>query len=380
MKIAFITLGFEPLRTSGLDLSGERLVKAMLSAGHQVAVIAGQREPLPEVHNHPALKIYRIGLGKTDWIGFGYRAAHLLNALEPFDIVHFWDVHFGWAYRGRFVASLQHSFRQRLESLGPFSFSRGAIWSFRFLYYSMAQVFAEIPAARRACGLLAGSATTRAEFIQQYGFDPNQITLARHGIDTDFFRPVQNTGEMRRCLGLREGEPVLLFAGFITPRKGLEYLAQALPLISPVPKLLIVGEWRSAAYRQRVLQMLEPVKDLVIETGFVPDEQMPAFLSLADIYVSTSLMEGFGLPPAEALSCETPVVAVDAGALAEVVGPGGILVPPRDLEGFASAISSLLQDTRRRKELGKRGREHVEQEFSIQAMLNSTLEAYERFR
>jgi len=124
---------------------------------------------------------------------------------------------------------------------------------------------------------------------------------------------------------------------------------------------------------------LGPASKQVVEVGFVPDEHMPLCYSSADVYVSPSLLEGFGLPLAEALACETPIVATNTGATAEVVGPGGIMVPPGDIIALAGAISDLLKDASLRHELGKRGREYIASNFSIQTMLYSTIEAYTRF-
>jgi glycosyltransferase involved in cell wall biosynthesis len=171
---------------------------------------------------------------------------------------------------------------------------------------------------------------------------------------------------------------VLLFVGFVTPRKGLDYLAQALPRIRPAPRLVLAGRW-DKEYRSQFLRMLGSTADRLVEVGYVPDEQLPVYYSLADVYVSASLMEGFGLTIAEALACETPVVAAEAGSVAEVVGPGGILVPPRDPENLADAISNLLQNPEQRRELGLRGRAHVVRMFSVEAMLRATLAGYEHF-
>lgn len=377
MKIAFITLGYRPMRTSGLDISGERLVQGLLDKGHQVTVIAGQRAPIAETHTHPKLKIYRIALGRTDWIGCTYRAALLLKHLAPFDIVHFWDVHFGWAYRGNYVASLQHSFRQRRISLGRFS--PHPSWIYRYTYYTLARHIAEIPSVRRSRGLLAGSSTTYDEFINYYEVDPGRIAIAKHGVDTDFFRPVSNIQEIRDQLGIHSTDAVLLFVGFITPRKGLEYLIGALPMITPRPKLVIVGRWRNRSYRRQVMQLIDPIKDAVIEAGFVCDELMPAYYTLADVFVSPTLLEGFGLPLAEALACETPVVSAEAGSTAEVLGPGGVIVPQRDSRSLAIEISQLLQDGSLRRELGAKGRIHILENFGLEAMINDTLRAYQRF-
>jgi len=381
MRIAFVTLGYTPFRTSGLDVSGERLVCALLEAGHHVSVIAGARAAITETHAHPALVIHRVPIGPSDWIGFSYRAARLLKLLnhaDSFDVAHFWDVHFAYAYSGKFLGSLQQSFRQRLRSLN-WRLDSPLSLVYRFTYYSLARVLAETPSIRRAAGLLAGSSTTREEFINHYKAPPDRVALARHGIDTAFFRRTDTADLLRSRLRIAKHEPVILFAGFVTPRKGMEYLASALPLMHPSPRLVIVGRWRSRAYREQVLRSLRSAASQVIEAGFVPDEQMPAYYSLADVYVSPSLLEGFGLPLAEVLACETPVVTTKAGAAAEVVGPGGVLVPPRDPIALASAVSSLLKNASLRRELGKRGREYVVSNFSIQTMLHSTLDAYERF-
>ncbi|MFZ6027653.1 MAG: glycosyltransferase family 4 protein [Chloroflexota bacterium] len=378
MRIAFVTLGYQPLRTSGLDMSGERLVTALLEAGHEVTVIAGQSGSQRETHAHPLLHVYRVPLDRTDWIGFAVRAAALRKRLGAFDVTHFWDVHFGFAYRGAYVASLQHSFHQRINSLGNAAFTtlKGG---YRYVYYTLARYLAEIPALRRADGLLAGSATTAQEFIRYYPLRPERVRIARHGVDTSFFQRTERATEVRRRLGLGLQEPVLLFAGFITPRKGLEVLAQAFADVHPRPKLVLVGKWRNEAYRQQVYRLLEPFKRRVIEAGFVADEEMPAYYSMADAYVSPSLLEGFGLPIAEALACKTPVVACDSGAVAEVMGPGGILVPPGDPVLLARALSDLLANPGLGRDKGEQGYIHVRRNFSIQTMLETTLAAYNTF-
>jgi len=248
----------------------------------------------------------------------------------------------------------------------------------RLAYYYLAERLAERPALNKARGLLAVSAATRQAFIRLYGISPDKIALARHGIDTDVFHPKSDVYSLRARLGIAADEPVIMFAGFVTPRKGLEYLAQALPHIQPVPRLVIVGRWGDA-YRTQFYASLGPARDQVIEAGFVSDDQMPTYFSMADVYVSPSLLEGFGLPLAEALACGTPVVAANTGSVNEVVGPGGILIAPRDSGALAEAISQLLQNPAQRRDLAMQGRDHIIQNFSLQSMLESTLAAYERF-
>lgn len=382
MRIAFVTLGYKPFRTSGFDVSGERLARLLLEAGHMLTIIAAQgRDGAPaEVEAHPALQIYRLPLGRSDWIGYAWRAARQLARLGDFDVTHFWDVHFAYACHRPYLATLHQSFAQRTDSLETL-LPGGARRLARRAYYALARQAAELPALRRARGLMAVSQATRSDFIARYAIPPERIALARHGIDTQFFcpRPAAETRALRCRLGIDPHEPVLLFAGFITPRKGFEYLAQAMNHIHPAPRLVLVGGWRSQGYRAQVLEALGPARSRLIEAGFVADEAMPLYYSLADVYVSASLLEGFGLPLAEALACQTPVVTTAAGAAEEVAGPGGVIVPPRDAAALAQAVSSLLADPTRRQEMAGAGRAYVEQNFSLPAMLQATLDAYRRF-
>jgi glycosyltransferase involved in cell wall biosynthesis len=271
------------------------------------------------------------------------------------------------------MATLHQSFKQRIQT------KKGS--GVRQFYYHLAEYLAEIPALRRADGLMAVSTATMNSFTDQYGVPLSKITITRHGIDTGFFKPVEDVKklvEVRAQFNIDDQIPIIMFAGFVTPRKGLEHLAQAMRMIRPIPYLVISGKW-SAGSRETFFDHVGEVSDRVIELGFVSDKDMPYYFSLADVYVSPSVLEGFGLPIAEALACETPVVAAETGSVKEVVGPGGLLVPPRDPESLARAVSNLLQDPGMRTALGKAGRQHIAENFSTRAMVSNTIGAYQKY-
>jgi glycosyltransferase involved in cell wall biosynthesis len=117
----------------------------------------------------------------------------------------------------------------------------------------------------------------------------------------------------------------------------------------------------------------------------LPTEGLVALMNAADIYVSTTGGEGFGLTLAESLACGVPVVVTDWAADAEAIGPGGVLVPPLidrygepvrfhstygmdwalpDPRGFVEPIVDLLNKPHRRKALGDAGRAYVKRSFS----------------
>jgi glycosyltransferase involved in cell wall biosynthesis len=107
-------------------------------------------------------------------------------------------------------------------------------------------------------------------------------------------------------------------------------------------------------------------------TGW-PAQDLAVLYNAADVFMSTSWGEGFGLTLAEALACGVPVVAQDVSAITEVVGPGGILLEPEreqtvpsgeeqqlpSVEAFVGAIERLYRAPGARRKLGEAGREHV---------------------
>lgn len=89
--------------------------------------------------------------------------------------------------------------------------------------------------------------------------------------------------------------------------------------------------------------------------GNLGDDALRACYRYARVFVFPSLHEGFGFPPLEAMACGTPVVAFRIASLPEVIGEGGILVPPRDGKAFYQALVSLLENQEARKSWGERG-------------------------
>jgi glycosyltransferase involved in cell wall biosynthesis len=147
------------------------------------------------------------------------------------------------------------------------------------------------------------------------------------------------------------------------PRKGVRFLIEAAARIKPrVPdlKVVIAGDGFERPELEALAQHLGIGADVVF-LGWVPNAALPQYYRSAAISVIPSLEEGFGIPAAEAMGCETPVVASDAGGLPEVVEHGvtGLVVPRGDTDALASAMESLLADPARRRRMGVAGRERA---------------------
>ena len=117
----------------------------------------------------------------------------------------------------------------------------------------------------------------------------------------------------------------------------------------------------------------------IILTGFVPDDDLAPLYTGASVFIYTSIYEGFGLPPLEAMQCGTPVITSNTSSMPEVVGDGGVMLAPDDSEGLTRAIVDLARDADRRGMLRRRALEQASR-FSWEASTAAMLRAYRAAR
>ena len=210
----------------------------------------------------------------------------------------------------------------------------------------------------------AGALTAITEDCRQHalraGAPDSSIRIVFNGTDLARFSPAdQARGTSESPYG-----PHMVFAcRQLFPRKGIRFLIEAAAQIKPrFPdlKVVIAGDGFERADLEALAQRLGIGGDVTF-LGWVPNTALPPYYRSAAISVIPSLEEGFGIPAAEAMGCETPVVASDAGGLPEVVEHGvtGLVVPRGDTSALAAAMESLLTDPVRRRRMGVAGRERA---------------------
>ena len=367
MRICLLTLDFPPFRSSGLTIYAEKVAQGLATRGHTITIVASRRpEPsrVDTVRLPGNIAVVRVPVGRADWIGFGWQAARYLHSHgAKFDVIHFTDVHFAYAYRGPFIASAFQSFRQRLTSHhGRPYHTNWRNYLFRLIYYNVARRAMEQPAVQRARHIIMSSVATQREFIVHYGVDPARTTVVYPGIDTHCFGTLPGQAEARRQLELPTDGPVLLYVGFSTPRKGVEYLAQALRIMRTPAYLVMVGKWE-AHYQERFLDALGNARPRVHIAGYVPDTDLLTYFAAADAFVLPTLLEGFGIPLVEAMAAGLPIVTTTGGSAGEVVGDAGLVVPPGDSIALASALDRVLTDPGLARQLSHIGRERARRLF-----------------
>ena len=152
--------------------------------------------------------------------------------------------------------------------------------------------------------------------------------------------------------------PYLLFVGNFNPRKNLERLIRAFDLVkrrcSFPHELIIAG---GQGWKFDASQALEGIasRDSVRFIGYVPDEEMSALYSGAEIFLFPTLYEGFGIPVLEAQRCGTAVLTSGVSALPEVGGDAAYYIDPLDTESIAHGIETLLREKELRAALIEKG-------------------------
>lgn len=220
--------------------------------------------------------------------------------------------------------------------------------------------------------IIAVSQTTKGDILKNYNVNPSKITVTYEGYDKYRFKPqakivIDKIKKKYKIVG-----DYIIFVGTLQPRKNIERLIEAIRSVDT--KLVIVGK-KGWLYDQ----ILSKAKSLGIEkkvifTDFVPDDDLPALISGARVYVNPSLWEGFGIPVIEAQACGVSVVVSNTSSLPEIIGESGMLVDPESVDSIASGIKKVLTSKNVRSELIKKGFENIKR-FSWEKCAKETLAA-----
>ncbi len=227
--------------------------------------------------------------------------------------------------------------------------------------------------ARMLDRVIVDSRSSAEEVGRVFKVPESKMRMVYIGVDTDVFRGVDGHGKRPNSL--------LVVGRTEDRKKGILYLLQALRLLKSDNvdvNLTVVDNVIPDNFAPKLVKEYG-LGDVVKFTGRVSTEELVREYSRAEIAVTASVYEGFGLPAAEAMACEVPVIATHTGALPEVVKDGetGILVPPGDPFALARAIKLLQADEHLRHRMGSEGRRRVEQCFSWELAAKQTLDVYE---
>jgi glycosyltransferase involved in cell wall biosynthesis len=412
MRICLLTYRGNPY-SGGQGIYIYYLSREFQRMGHEVEVIASA--PLPEVsegvilHQLRSSSIYhpgssfrknlpkvrnlvdlhelcasRVGIFAEPW-AFSFRAYAKLKELckqRRFDIIHDnQGLGYGLLLMKKLnipvIATIHHPLP--IDRQADLEQANGLRERWRIKkFYSFIRMQAFV--ARRLDRIITVSQSSAKDTRLFFKVPADKLRVIYNGIDTQIYSMNEEASPNR--------DGLIMVGNTDDRKKGVLYLLQALELLREDGiKLTIVDDAeRHSSYIEDVGPLpsygFKLVRKLNLDgmvhfTGRLTREELAQHYSAAQIAVVPSLYEGFGIPAAEAMACGTPVIATTGGALPEVVGNAGILVPPGSADALAVAIKQLLNDEEIQRRMSEAGRKRVEEKFNWEQAARRTLEVYQ---
>jgi glycosyltransferase involved in cell wall biosynthesis len=242
----------------------------------------------------------------------------------------------------------------------------------RTLYFPL---FMQQQVAKRLAKIVTVSEASRREIERCFGIPEKEVRVVYNGTDADLFAPTPG----------QRVETDLLFVGRSEDRKkGIGTLLQAMALLPEHVTLKIIdGRIPDHGIVPRLIKRYGIEHRVVLERRWLELPDLIAQYSTARAAVVPSLFEGFGFPASEAMSCGIPVIASDAGALPEVIGPdghAGRLFASRNPQALAKVIDELLSDPARCAQMGRNARARVQSVFRWSDAAAQLVDVFEETR
>lgn len=254
----------------------------------------------------------------------------------------------------------------------------------RHLLFPIGMPLLKRPFLGRFAAMIAVSEAVRQQVVGSGVLDKSRVVTIPNGIacGPDHADRAPVFGPLRQACGAGPDDPVVGFVGRLCPTKGVEVLIQAVDILHgdwPRLKVCLIGDADGAPHYLQALQRAVAeagLAEVVHFLGYRADACRAA--REFNVQVLPSLAEPFGLVTLEAMAQGCPVVVTATGGSPEIVRDGveGFLVRPRDPRQLARRLDVLLDSPGLAREMGRRGRQRLEKEFTRDLMLDRTEQVY----
>ena len=344
MKILFVTEYYFP-RIGGIEIVVREVAERLVKMGHEVHVIT-IKLPDTEIYEEiNGVKVHRVLVpekGDRYWFDSFFSIPKILKIGKECDVIHAAD--YVNAFPPWFASKLlkKKSVITVMEPLGAVWKSLMGMNYFAAKFHQISErILISLPFDMHMC--ISRYTKNCLRFV---GIKDEKQKVIYLGIDYDLFDPMKTDGsKIRKKLNIENG---FVYMSFGRPgiTKGIEYLVQAVPLISkkiPNSKFLLI---LAKEPRDRYENIIKMIEDLNIDDKFilldpVPRNELPNYIAAVDCVVVPSISEGFGFTAAEACAMGKPVVATDVASLPEVVSGRYVLVEPRSSEAIAVGVEKI---------------------------------------
>jgi glycosyltransferase involved in cell wall biosynthesis len=212
--------------------------------------------------------------------------------------------------------------------------------------------------AKAATQIVTVSETTKKDIISSYQIPSEKISVIYNGVNAQY-QPIsdQVKDNIQQQLGFNA--PYFLFVGSLHPRKNIHRLLQAFQLFAQTDssyQLVIVG---AAMWKDQSFEIESNLAKRIHFKGHIETKTLANIMAAAAAFVYVPYFEGFGMPLAEAMAAQTPIIAGDQSCLPEIAADAALFVDPFDVEAIAKAMEKLKNDVALQTQLVEAGKKRV---------------------
>jgi glycosyltransferase involved in cell wall biosynthesis len=215
---------------------------------------------------------------------------------------------------------------------------------------------------RRSTAIVTVSETSKDEIMHHFQVPTSKVFVVYNGVDTQLFHKTSSAAvdAVKKRYKIATTK-YLFFLSNLEPRKNVGRLIDAFTHLPEARKqeysLVLVGgmSWLNDDIFAKIKAANNAGWRVVKPDKYVPDEDLPALITGAEILVHPTIHEGFGITPLEAMACGTPVIVSDIPVMHEVIGEDALYVDPCQTTDITTTIEKLLRDAQTRRQLSKKG-------------------------
>lgn len=364
MKIAILVSGFPPKWLAGTEIATYNIAKYLAKRGHEVHVITSLDEGLPKENIEEGFYVYRIKTMEQLHLGpifFSIKSIFKIKKIRPY-ILHSQSI---------LRTGLTCFIAKKLFKKPYVAYCRGSdiysSWMFKKVISRLV--------LKNADAVIALTEDMKREIKKIYERD---IFVIPNGINLERFKNLSRE-DIRRRLKIKEDEKIIISVGGLRPIKGVKYLIEAMKFITDNNEnisLMIVGDGKEKEYLGSLVKELE-LEQYVTFVGKIPNEKVPEYMAVSDVFVLPSLSEGFPVVNLEAMASGLPIVATKVGGVPEIIkdGKNGFLVESKNPERIAERILLLLKNDELRERMSRANKKEVEK-YTWESVVGRLEEVY----
>lgn len=385
MKILVLTWEFPPRVVGGIARHVAELYPELVKLGHEIHLVTVEFGEAPRYEIVEGVRVHRVSVDRGDnffhWIvnlnqSMGNHGTKLMLEEGPFDIIHAHD----WLV-GDAAIALKHNFKVPLiATIHATEFGRHNGIHNNNQHYVSAK---EKQLAYNAWRLIVCTNYMRSEVERALESPGDKIDAIYNGIRAEKkqHRPNLDVNNFRRHFA-EDREKIVYYVGRMTYEKGVTVLLNAAPKVlwemGGNAKFVFIGGGNTEELKRQAWDL--GIWDKCYFTGFMSDDYLDIFQTIADCAVFPSLYEPFGIVALESFAARVPVVVSDTGGLPEVVQhtKTGIVTWTNNADSLAWGILEVLKNPGYRKWLVDNAYEELERRFSWHKLAKQTEAVFQR--